>query len=261
MVKLVPDVESFKYDAERGCLARENVHSLVNPDDATALSFALDLARTNPDIEVETITLGPASVRPHLEDLVRRGVRLSTLISDSLFAGSDTYATSRILARCLATRSFDMLFSGTRTLDGGTSHVPAQVAETLGIPYLGNVVAADLGALSEGEALVDVDGEDETLRFAVDIPAALGFQYATKRKLPYIPHDAVTSDVNDRIAVVTNRELGFAASEVGFAGSLTAVNRVEIKVPEEREARLVRADETGVEAVFEFLAGHGYLPS
>lgn len=261
LVKLVPDVESFRYDAERGCLVRENVHLLVNPDDATALAFALDLARDDPETEVATVTMGPASVRPHLEDLVRRGARRAVLISDPRFAGSDTYATSRILARCLAAERYDMIFSGTRTLDGGTSHVPAQVAEALGLPYLGGVVSFRPSAEALGEIQVDVDAEEATLHFSVDLPAVLGFQYASRKKLPYIPRDAAGMDAGGRISVVTNEDLGFDPAEVGLAGSLTAVERVEVKTPQERSARVVRADDAGIEEVYGFLARHGYLPS
>lgn len=259
LVKLVPDVETLGYDDERGCFAEDSAHLLVNPDDATALSFALELARTNPDNEIETITMGPSSVRPHLEDLLRRGVHRATLITDTCFAGSDTYVTSRILARCISARPFDMVFSGMRTLDGGTSHVPAQVAELLGVAHLGNVISFVQAKNEMTGNIVEVDDEDGTLTFGVSGAAVLGFRYLAARKLAYIPRDAMGMDVSDRIAVVTNRELGFDPSEVGLAGSLTAVDLVKANRVQERDTLFVRADDAGVEAVYAFLVQHGYV--
>ena len=42
-MKVVPDVENFKYDYERNALVRENVHQVLNPEDATALAIALEI--------------------------------------------------------------------------------------------------------------------------------------------------------------------------------------------------------------------------
>ena len=146
---------------------------------------------------------------PHLEDIVRRGVDAASLITDSCFSGSDTYVTSRILARHLSRQDYDCVFAGTRTLDGGTAHVPAQIAEELNMAHLSNISQVETETLSSGRALVDVDDEDATLRFEVDLPALLGFQYSTKHKLPYIPYEAMNLDTRNRIRIVTNTDLGF----------------------------------------------------
>jgi electron transfer flavoprotein beta subunit len=261
LVKVVPDVESFKYDYERNALARENVHQVLNPEDATALAIALEIKRLTPGVHVETVSMAPRGAMPHLEDLVRRGVDAATLITDSRFAGSDTYVTSRILARYLSRQAYDCVFAGSRTLDGGTAHVPAQVAEELNIAQLSNIARVETDTLSSGTAIVDVDDEDATLRFEMDLPAVLGFQYSTKHKLPYIPYEAMNLDTSDRIRIVSNDELGFDPAEVGHKGSLTSVTSVEVKTLERKDTLFVRPDNAGVDEVYRFLSRQGYLRS
>lgn len=259
LVKIVPDVESFSFDRERNTLSRDSLHQLINPEDATALAIALDLKRKVPGTAVETLSMGPPSVLPFLEDVVRRGVDEATLLSDTRFAGSDTYATSHILARQLVRMDYDCVFSGTRTLDGGTAHVPAQIAELLDLAHLSDISSVDPTSFSEEAALVEVEDDEASWSVQIDFPAILGFLYSPKRKLPYIPHEALNLDVSGRIRRVDNRELDFGRDEVGAAGSLTSVASVQLKVLAEKESRIVGTDPAGIEEVYAFLSKHGYL--
>ncbi|MCG8478335.1 MAG: hypothetical protein MI724_04500 [Spirochaetales bacterium] len=261
MVKPVPDVESFVYDYERNVLVRDGVHEVLNPEDATALAIALEIKKASPETVIETVTTAPRGVVPHLEDLVRRGVDRATLISDPWFVGSDTYVTSRILARAVEDIPHDVVFSGTHTTDGGTSHVPPQLAEASSIAQMSNILDIDIATLTKECATVDVDGEDAVLRFEIDLPAVLSFQYAPRRKLPYISYEDLNRDVGDRIRIVTNDDLGFDRAEVGLEGSLTQVARVEVKRLERKDTLFVRNDDAGIEAVYRFLMHKGFLPS
>ena len=261
LVKLVPDVENFRYDYDRNVLIREGVHAVVNPEDAAALAFALDLKKDDPEIRVETVSMAPLGAMPHLEDLVRRGVDNAVLISDPLFVGSDTWVTSRILERFLKTRTFDWVFSGTHTLDGGTAHVPVQTAELLGLPQLSNIVAVDRGSLSTDAALAAVDSEEALLRFEVNGPAVLSFQYSTALKLPYISYENISLDVSDRIRIVTNDELEFSSAEVGLEGSLTKVAKVEVTRFDRKDTVFVGNDADGIETVYRYLRSRGFVES
>ena len=60
----------------------------VNPFDESALECALQLSN-----DVTVISMGPKSCETALLPLTRLGAKV-TLISDSIFAGSDTLATS-----------------------------------------------------------------------------------------------------------------------------------------------------------------------
>lgn len=260
LAKLVPDVETVTYDHARNVLVREGVHQVINPEDATAIALALDLKNTFPGSWVQTVSMGPLSAVPHLEDLLRRGVDEATLISDSRYVGSDTYATSRILGRFIAQQSFDWILSGTHSLDGGTAHVPPQVAEALGLSQLSNITQIDRDGLISGSTVVEVNGEDEMLRYAVDAPAVLSLQYSTRLKLPYIPVEKIDSDVRDRISIITNDRLRFSEGEVGLAGSPTKVVTAQVRSVERKDTVFVRCDHEGIETVYRFLREKGYVP-
>lgn len=259
LVKLVPDVDDFTYDYDRHVLVRDGVRQTINPEDAVAVAFALQVKEAAPETLVETITMGPSSATPHLADLVRRGVDRATLISDLRYVGSDTYVTSRILARAIERRRPDWIFSGTHSLDGGTAHVPPQIAEVLGIAQLSEVVDVGTEGFLAGRAVVDVDAETAIVRFAVDPPAVLSFQYTSRAKLPYIPYEKIDLDVSDRIEIVDNGTLGFDDGEVGLRGSLTKVVRAEVRKFERKDTVFVRCDDAGIETVYGFLKEKGFV--
>ena len=61
----------------------------------------------------------------------------AVILSDLDFAGSDSLATSRVLAAGIAkVAPFDLVLAGNESADGGTVHVPSQVGELLGVAHL-----------------------------------------------------------------------------------------------------------------------------
>lgn len=260
LTKPVPDVEDFRYDYERNVLVRDQGRQVLNPEDITALAFALDIKNAFPETIIETVSMAPLGAVPHLEDLIRRGVDRSTLISDSRYVGSDTYATSRILARYLEGQPFDWILSGTHSLDGGTAHVPSQIAEILGIPQMSNIIEIDRDGLNTGSAVVDMDTDEAVFRFSMDAPALLSLQYSTRLKLPYIPYEKIEQDVRDRIVVIDNEQLAVRETEVGLEGSLTRVVEVEACRLEQKDTRVVQCDDAGIDAVYDFLHEKGLVP-
>jgi electron transfer flavoprotein beta subunit len=259
LVKPVPDVDQLRYDRERNVLVREHVRLMINPEDATAMAAALELKRVAPDTRIETVSMAPRGAVPHLEDLVRRGVDRATLITDPRYAGSDTWTTSRVLARYLATQDYDGVFCGTQTLDSGTGQVPAQIAESLGLPLMVGISSLVDLDLREGQAIVDVEVEAAVMRFSIALPAVLGFQYDPRRKLPVIRYEELNRDVSGQVAVMGASDLGMDESELGLRGSLTQVRRVEADALEAKDPLRLRADPEGIDRVFRWLEQKGFL--
>ena len=82
------------------------------------------------------------------KDVYKRQV----LVSAREFGGSDTYATSQILAAAIkkiGLEDDDVVFCGRQAIDGDTAQVGPQIAEKLGIPQVS--YAADIQ--KEGETL------------------------------------------------------------------------------------------------------------
>jgi len=259
LVKFVPDVDNFVYDYDRNVLVRENVKMILNPDDAAALAFALKIKDKYPETFVEVVSMAPKSIIGQLEDLLRRNVDKATLISDKAFVGSDTYITSKILAKHLKTKTFDCILTGTHALDGDTSHVPAQLGELLSLAQLSNVIKIDENNFLNNTAIVDVDREKVVSTYKVNLPAILSVQKESKYKLPHIKFKNLHLDVSANIDIISNVELNFDVKEVGIDGSLTKVSRTYPKKMEKKERVIVENNDEGIEVVYQFLKSKGYI--
>lgn len=259
LMKFIPDVENIQFDHKKNVLMRENAKLTVNPDDETSLAAALKVKEQAPETLVEIVTMGPKGVTRKFQDLLRRDVDKGILISDPLYMGSDTYATSRILGEYLKTQKADFIFTGTHSLDGDTSHVPAQIAELLGVPHMNNVITVDTDQLLQGKALLQVNNEGATLQFQMNLPGIISFEKSRKYKMPYIRYEDFQRDVSDKMEILTNRDLQLKEEEVGLAGSLTEVSRTFMREVSKKDSITVKNDEEGIETVYQFLKEKGYL--
>ena len=100
----------------------------INPFDESALECALSLSN-----DVTVISMGPESSKPALHKLTRLGAKV-ILISDSIFAGSDTLATSYVLSKQIKKMDYDLILCGRQSIDGDTAQVGPMLSAKLGIP-------------------------------------------------------------------------------------------------------------------------------
>ena len=66
------------------------------------------------------------------------------LVSAREFGGSDTYATSGILAAALKKVGYDIVITGRQAIDGDTAQVGPQIAEHLGLPVISYAEAIEV---------------------------------------------------------------------------------------------------------------------
>jgi electron transfer flavoprotein beta subunit len=259
LVKFVPDVDGFSYDYEHSRLNRSYQRMILNPDDACAVAFALQVKQAHPSAHIEVVTMAPRTVEPHLLDLLRLQIDTGVLITDPAFAGSDTYATTTVLETYLGGRSYDCILTGTCTLDGATSQVPAQLAQSLGLDHMQDITGIDLNSFDREQAVFTVEDDNDTYTYQMALPGILSLTRASGYKLPYIAYEDFTKDVSANLTVVTNQELRCPPEQIGLTGSLTQV--VETFVPEHqrREHRTVQVDEDGIEYIYTMLKERGYV--
>jgi electron transfer flavoprotein alpha/beta subunit len=96
--------------------------------------------------------MGPPPAEGMLRELMAMGADDGYLVSAREFGGSDTYATSQILAAALDTIGLDdddIVFCGRQAIDGDTAQVGPQIAEKLPLPQI--TYAADVK--KEGDTL------------------------------------------------------------------------------------------------------------
>ncbi|MDO4991183.1 MAG: electron transfer flavoprotein subunit beta/FixA family protein [Eubacteriales bacterium] len=143
-VKQVPDTSGKVATNPDGTLNRASMQTITNPDDMNAVEAALKL-RDELGCKVSVVTMGPGPAEGMLRELLAMGADDAYLISAREFGGSDTYATSQIIAAALDTIGIepdDIVFCGRQAIDGDTAQVGPQIAEKLHLPQV--TYAADI---------------------------------------------------------------------------------------------------------------------
>lgn len=170
-VKQVPDTNEVKIDPVKGTLIRDGVPSILNPDDANALEAALQIKDENPDTVVAVLTMGPPQASSMLRECLSMGADEAYLLSDRVFGGADTCATSTTIAAGIRkVGNVDVIFAGRQAIDGDTAQVGPQVAQRLGLPVVTYVQEIEL---KEGKAIVQRQMEDGYEVIEVQTPCVL----------------------------------------------------------------------------------------
>ena len=134
-VKQVPDTTEVKLDPVTNTLIRDGVPSIINPDDKAGIEAALQLKeKLNDGSTVTIVSMGPPQADVALREALAMGADEAYLLSDRAFGGSDTFATSTIIAAGLKKVGYDIIITGRQAIDGDTAQVGPQIAEHLGIP-------------------------------------------------------------------------------------------------------------------------------
>ena len=137
-VKQVPDTSGKVAVKEDGTMDRASMDTITNPDDLNAIEAALTL-KDQTGCEVVVVSMGPPPAEGMLRELLARGADRAVLVSAREFGGSDTFATSQILAAAIkkiGVEKGDIVFCGRQAIDGDTAQVGPQIAEKLGLPQI-----------------------------------------------------------------------------------------------------------------------------
>ena len=137
-VKQVPDTSGVVAVKEDGTMDRAAMDTITNHDDLAAVEAALRIKDAT-GCKVVVISMGPPPAEGMLRELLARGADEAVLVSAREFGGSDTYATSQILAAAIkkvGVDKDDIIFCGRQAIDGDTAQVGPQIAEKLGLPQV-----------------------------------------------------------------------------------------------------------------------------
>jgi len=136
LAKQVPDTRNVGKDAmtAEGTVNRAALPAIFNPEDLNALEQALRLKEQNPGSTVGILTMGPPRAGEIIRQGLYRGADTGWLLTDRLFAGADTLATSYALATAIKKiGDVDIVIGGRQAIDGDTAQVGPQVAQKLGL--------------------------------------------------------------------------------------------------------------------------------
>ena len=136
LAKQVPDTRNVGKDAmtAEGTVNRAALPAIFNPEDLNALEQALRIKEQNPGTTVGLLTMGPPRAGEIIREGLYRGADTGWLLTDRLFAGADTLATSYALATAIEKiGDVDIVIGGRQAIDGDTAQVGPQVAQKLGL--------------------------------------------------------------------------------------------------------------------------------
>ena len=218
LVKQVPRVEDMALD-EGGRLRRDGVALEMNAYCRRAVSKGVDLARQGGHCIV--YTLGPSSAEDTLREAIAWGADEGVLITDPVFAGSDTLATARTLAAALeAGGPFDLVLAGRNSIDADTGQVAPEVAELLDLPFVSAVKDLEI---EEDLVRARCELDDGFKTVELRLPAVLSVAERLTEPCKVPPEEREMVDPA-RIKTLTAADLG--PGPWGSAGSPTVVGEI-----------------------------------
>jgi electron transfer flavoprotein beta subunit len=221
-LKQVP--EEARFDRTTNTVVREERNQVMNPSDLYALETALEL-KDRLGARVSAISMGKPFAAKMLTAAAALGADALYLVSDPVFAGSDTYATASILAAAIRhVGGADLTLCGRRSIDGETGQVGPQLAVLLGAPCLTNV--SGIQSAEETHLVCARLLEDRREFWRAAYPCLLtvceGVEGITHPRLAGIA--ALARARNLPVQVLTRRELP-AIKAFGRKGSPTRVRK------------------------------------
>ena len=243
-IKQVPDTAEVKINPETGTLIREGVPSIINPFDEYAIEEALCL-REKFRGKVTIITMGPPQAISALRQAVAMGADEAVLLSDRVFAGSDTWSTSYTLAAAIRkVGAVDIILCGKQAIDGDTGQVGPGIAVQLGITTLTYVSRIHRVEPEPAPGVIEVERSLDEGREIVEtrLPALL-----TVVKDINIPRLAAIADVRRAVRMPiptwTAADLpGVDPRMLGLEGSPTRVVKIASPPGRALSAEMIPAD-------------------
>ncbi len=237
-VKQVPDTTQVKVDPQTGTLIREGVPFIVNPFDAHAVEAALQL-KDRFGSRVIAITMGPPNAALTLRKCLALGADKAILISDRLYGGADTLATSFVLAEAIKkiaqeNGSVGIVICGKQTIDGDTAQVGPGLATRLGLSQLtlvDQIIDVENHAITVRRKL---EGRREIVR--AEIPALLTLvREINQPRYPTVEGRLEAEEAE--VPVWDNGILKLPPDRIGLKGSPTNVKK--IFAPERKMGEIV----------------------
>ena len=247
-LKQVPMVTELPWDEKTGTLRRDLAAGMMNPACKHALEAALQI-KEKYSANITAITMGPPAAQEVLYEALALGADRAILICDKLLAGSDTFATSWILAEAIKKEcpKFDLLLCGAYTSDSETAQVGPQLAEKLDLPAAAYIEKLEInGRTLRVRRLVDNFRETLEMEFPALVTVSMENYEPRYTKLV-----GLENSFNENSVIILDAgALGINASVMENQGSRTKVRKVFLRKAQKENVLL---QGTAATVVTEFL--------
>lgn len=220
-------VTELPWDEKTGTLRRDLAAGMMNLACQHALEAALQIKEQYP-AHITAITMGPPAAQEVLREAVALGADRGIHLCDRICAGSDTYATSLLLARVINKEcpNYDLILCGSYTSDSETAQVGPQIAEELDVAAAAYIEKLEIfGRTLRVRRLVDNFRETLEMSFPALVTVSL-----ENYKLRYTKLAGLGSAFEDGNIISLNAgDLGISPSSMAAEGSRTKVRKVFLR--------------------------------
>ena len=227
-IKQVPDTTQVQIDPVTNTLVREGIPFIVNPYDTHAIEESLRLKDAY-GFRVAAISMGPPNAEAALKKAYSMGVDEVVLLSDRVFGGADTLATSNVLSeairRLAQQEEVGLVICGKQTIDGDTAQVGPGIATRLGYSQLTLVDRIEYLDLQKKVVRVrrKLEGRHEIVE--APLPAMITVvREINHPRYPTVPRRLEAVDAE--VAIWNNQVLKLEETTIGLKGSPTWVSRI-----------------------------------
>ncbi len=275
LAKQVPDTRNVGKDAmtAEGTVNRAALPAIFNPEDLNALEQALRIKEQQPDVEVGLLTMGPPRAGEIIREGLYRGADTGWLLTDRLFAGADTLATSYALATAIKKiGNVDLVIGGRQAIDGDTAQVGPQVAQKLGLNQV--TYAEEILKIENGKATIRrlIDGGVEVVEAPLPLVVTVNGSAAECRpanaklvmKYKYAACPLEVADDDARKGLRAERpylnltqwsvaDVDGDASQCGMSGSPTKVKEVQSIAFQAKESKTMDGSDDNINSLIQEL--------
>lgn len=229
-LKQVPDTETRIQVAGDGLsIVEDGINWIVSPYDEFAIEEAIQTKEKHGG-EITAVTMGPNRAEAALRTALAMGCDKAVHLEDDAFLGADAFATAKALAAVIRKFNPDIVFFGKQGVGGDNTQVGQLAAEMAGLPHIGMCVELTI----DGDSVTgkrEIEGGRETV--AAKLPVVITAQKGLNEPR-YPALRGIMQAKRKPIEKLTPADLGLSADEVGAAGSMTEV--VKLELPPAREA-------------------------
>jgi electron transfer flavoprotein beta subunit len=227
-VKQVPDTTQVQIDPVTNTLIREGVPFIVNPYDTHAVEEGLRL-KDRFGFKVVAISMGPPNAEATLRKALSLGADRAILLSDRVFGGADTLATSKVLSAAIERLSREeevgAVICGKQTIDGDTAQVGPGIATRLGFAQLTLVDRVE--ELDPKGRKIRVRRKLEGRHEQVEAPLPVLLTVVRELNRPRYPTVPMRLESQDAVVETwDNKVLELDVNTIGLKGSPTWVSRI-----------------------------------
>ena len=261
-VKYVPDATADRHFESDKTVDRDGVDGLLSELDEYAVEQALQIKEKSDSPDDTTVTalcVGPDKGVDAVRKALQMGADQGVHVVDDAIAGSDSVATSLVLAKAIekigTDAQVDLVMCGMASTDGVMSVIPAMLAERLDLPQ---VTFASVVELQGDQVRIKRDGDTATEVVGGTLPLVISVTDQSG-EARYPSFKGIMAAKKKPLETYALSDLGVDADQVGLSVAWSEVQDTTERPPRTAGEIVTDEDGSGATALTEFLAAKKFI--